>query len=281
MVVDLVEDPAAGGGGGGGGGEGPEESEENPSDGGDATPLGPFITAPVPGGPPGVPPEGICEGAVITRFIANIGDEANGITEVVDDYTFPLTPPDELGGDNYNGKSVIFRTRCPNGEEQVIDPVIEPGFDPAIFSFYRFVAPDGGTSDWFTVNTSNPPGSGTSAGVGSSSCAACGPTSFSPPPSSYFPWSASTKASVAGPHNVNALAYHRVYRSSSQVTALYTDGFVYSSGSVNCSIEPVCGSGSGGSTGSWEFTNNISEGAQASWAGNPAPFEELEAPSPS
>jgi hypothetical protein len=115
-----------GGGISGGGGGGAGESEENPSDGGDATPIGPFITAPVPGGPPGVPPEGICEGAVITRFIANIGDEANGITEVVDDYTFPLTPPDELGGDNYNGKSVIFRTRCPNGEEQVIDP-ITPG----------------------------------------------------------------------------------------------------------------------------------------------------------
>jgi hypothetical protein len=101
-------------------------SGDNPSDGGDATSLGPFITEPVPGGPPGVPPPGICEGAVITRFIANIGDEANGITEVVDDYTFPLTPPDELGGDNYNGKSIIFRTRCPNGEEQVIDP-ITPG----------------------------------------------------------------------------------------------------------------------------------------------------------
>jgi hypothetical protein len=117
---------STGGGISSGGGDGPSGSAENPSDGGDATPLGPFITAPVPGGPPGVPPPGICEGAVITRFIANIGDEANGITEVVDDYTFPLTPPDELGGDNYNGKSVIFRTRCPNGEEQVIDPIIQP-----------------------------------------------------------------------------------------------------------------------------------------------------------
>jgi hypothetical protein len=77
---------------------------------------------------------GICEGAVITRFIANIGDEANGITEVVDDYTFPLTPPDELGGDNYNGKSVIFRTRCPNGEEQVIDPIVQPPFEPTVLN---------------------------------------------------------------------------------------------------------------------------------------------------
>jgi hypothetical protein len=42
-----------GGGISGGGGDGPGESEENPSDGGDATPLGPFITEPVPGGPAG------------------------------------------------------------------------------------------------------------------------------------------------------------------------------------------------------------------------------------
>jgi hypothetical protein len=126
-IGDIGGGGALGGSGSSeGDGEGLGEVEANPSDGGDATPVGPFITEPVPGGPPGVPPEGICEGAVITRFIANIGDEANGITEVVDDYTFPLTPPDELGGDNYNGKSVIFRTRCPNGEEQVIDPVVEP-----------------------------------------------------------------------------------------------------------------------------------------------------------
>jgi hypothetical protein len=115
-----------GGGAGGGGGEGPGESEENPSDGGDATPIGPFITAPVPGGPPGVPPAGICEGAVITRFLANFGDEANGITEIVEDYTFPLSRPDELGGGSWEGITAIFRVRCPNGEEQVIDPIIEP-----------------------------------------------------------------------------------------------------------------------------------------------------------
>jgi hypothetical protein len=118
----------------GGGGEGPGGSEENPSDGGDATPVGPFITEPVPGGPAGVPPEGLCEGAVITRIIGNIGDEGNAISETVQEYTIPLTPPEELGGSDYNGKFVEFRVTCPNGEEQVIDPV-----DPAIFT----VLPEG------------------------------------------------------------------------------------------------------------------------------------------
>jgi hypothetical protein len=42
---------STGGGIGGGGGDGPSESAENPSDGGDATPLGPFENPPVPGGP--------------------------------------------------------------------------------------------------------------------------------------------------------------------------------------------------------------------------------------
>jgi hypothetical protein len=110
----------------GGGGDGPGETAENPSDGGDATPVGPFITEPVPGGPAGVPPEGLCEGAVITRIIGNIGDEGNAISETVEEYSFPLTPPEALGGDDYNGKFVEFRVACPNGEEQVIDPVVEP-----------------------------------------------------------------------------------------------------------------------------------------------------------
>jgi hypothetical protein len=107
----------------GGGGEGPGGSEANPSDGGDATPLGPFENPPVPGGPAVDPPAGICEGAVITRIIGNIGDEGNGISETVEEYTIPRTPPESLGGDDYNGKFVEFRVTCPNGEEQVIDPV--------------------------------------------------------------------------------------------------------------------------------------------------------------
>jgi hypothetical protein len=140
VIDDLgVADLGSGFGGGsgitgggitGGGGEGPGGSEENPSDGGDATALGPFITEPVPGGPPGVPPAGICEGAVITRFLANFGDEANGITEIVEDYTFPLNRPDELGGGSWEGITAIFTVRCPNGEEQVIDPVELMDFTP-------------------------------------------------------------------------------------------------------------------------------------------------------
>jgi hypothetical protein len=117
---------STGGGIGGGGGDGPSGSAENPSDGGDATPLGPFEEEPVPGGPAVQPPAGICEGAMITRIIGNIGDEGNAISETVEEYSFPLTPPEELGGSDYNGKFVEFRVTCPNGEEQVIDPVVEP-----------------------------------------------------------------------------------------------------------------------------------------------------------
>jgi hypothetical protein len=114
--IDVITKP--------GGGEGPGESEENPSDGGDATPLGPFENPPVPGGPPADPPAGICPGGVIERIMGNIGDEGNAIREIVEEYSFPLTPPEPLGGDNWNGKFVEFRIRCPNGEDQVIDPII-------------------------------------------------------------------------------------------------------------------------------------------------------------
>jgi hypothetical protein len=90
----------------------------------DATPLGPFITEPVPGGEAGVPPEGLCDGAVITRIIGNIGDEGNAISETVEEFKLPTKPPEALGGDDYNGKFIEFRVSCPNGEEQVIDPVV-------------------------------------------------------------------------------------------------------------------------------------------------------------
>jgi hypothetical protein len=125
---------STGGGISSGGGDGPSGTAENPSDGGDATPLGPFITEPVPGGPAGVPPQGLCEGAVITRIIGNIGDEGNAISETVEEYSLPLTPPEALGGDDYNGKFIEFRVSCPNGEEQKIDPV-----EPVEFTFL----PDG------------------------------------------------------------------------------------------------------------------------------------------
>jgi hypothetical protein len=117
---------STGGGIGGGGGDGPSGSAENPSDGGDATALGAFENPPIPGGLAVQPPSGICEGAVITRIIGNIGDEGNAISETVEEYSIPIAPPEALGGDDYNGKFIEFRVTCPNGEEQVIDPVVIP-----------------------------------------------------------------------------------------------------------------------------------------------------------
>jgi hypothetical protein len=139
-----------------GGGEGPGESEENPSDGVDATPVGPFENPPVPGGPPADPPPGICEGAVITRILGNIGDEGNAIRETVEEYSFPFTPPESLGGDNWNGKFIEFRIRCPNGEEQVIDPIVQPPFDPLAFEQWRYVRPNGTKTAWFFTSSSFP-----------------------------------------------------------------------------------------------------------------------------
>lgn len=129
---------STGGGIGGGGGSGPGGSEENPNDDGDgenSTPLGPFSTPPVPGGAPGIPPGGICPGAEIERIMGNLGDEGNAIRETATGYTFPLTPPEPLGGDDWNGKFVEFRIRCPNGDEQSIDP-LTGDTDPG--DFYQF-----------------------------------------------------------------------------------------------------------------------------------------------
>jgi hypothetical protein len=144
-IGDIGGGGALGGSGSSeGDGEGLGEVEANPSDGGDATPVGPFEEEPVPGGPAVQPPAGICEGAVITRIIGNIGDEGNAISETVEEYSFPLTPPEALGGDDYNGKFVEFRVTCPNGEEQVIDPVVEP----TVFTFL----PEGVVGDNITIN---------------------------------------------------------------------------------------------------------------------------------
>jgi hypothetical protein len=114
-------------------GGGSDPTGDNPGDGLDEqyapTPIGQFITAPVPGGSLGVPPEGVCPGAVITRTIGNLDEQGNvtqSISQVVDDYSIPLTPPAELGGDNYNNKYIGFSVRCPDGSEQAIDPIVEP-----------------------------------------------------------------------------------------------------------------------------------------------------------
>jgi hypothetical protein len=117
----------------GGGGEGPGGSEENPSDGGDLTPLGPFITEPVPGGPAGVPPPGICEGAIIELIAINmITDEVFRFER--SEFSIPLALAEDIGLPSFNNISIEFRIRCPNGEEQGIDPIIEPvtypSYDP-------------------------------------------------------------------------------------------------------------------------------------------------------
>jgi hypothetical protein len=116
---------STGGGISGGGGDGPGGSEENPSDGGDATPLGPFITAPVPGGEAGVPPPGICEGGILTLIAINlITDEVFRFER--SDLSIPGGIAEDIGLPSFNNISLEFRIRCPNGEEQVIDPIINP-----------------------------------------------------------------------------------------------------------------------------------------------------------
>ena len=120
--------------GGGGGGDGLGEPEENPSDEGESTPLGPMTSDPVPGGDPGVPPPETCANPEITRFIGNIGDEGNAVKETGGSelYSIPLSPPEPLGGDDYNGKFIQFIFKCPNGDKQYADPIIEP--EPPLFT---------------------------------------------------------------------------------------------------------------------------------------------------
>jgi hypothetical protein len=127
---------STGGGISSGGGDGPSGSAENPSDGGDATPIGPFITEPVPGGPPGVPPEGLCEGAV-TELIAGNLITGEFFTFPQTAFNIPLNIAEDIGLPDFNNISISFRSRCPNGEEQVIDPIVIEEF-PDPNSTYEF-----------------------------------------------------------------------------------------------------------------------------------------------
>ena len=90
--------------------------------------LGPMQRCPIPGGPAAVPPSGICAGAVVTRRLANIGDEGNAIVETGGEelYSLPLTPPETLGGSDWNGKSISYSFECPDGTEQPADPCENP-----------------------------------------------------------------------------------------------------------------------------------------------------------
>jgi hypothetical protein len=122
-----------GGGGGGGGGtlDGGDAAGINPSSPLDnqlIDTLGPMDRCPIPGGPAAVPPSGLCAGAVVTRRLANIGDEGNAIVETGGEelYSLPLTPPEALGGDDWNGKSISYSFVCPDGTEQPADPCESP-----------------------------------------------------------------------------------------------------------------------------------------------------------
>ena len=140
-----------------GGGTDEPEPEPNPNDGLDPVQIGPMQQCPLPGGE-GLEPEGVCPGAVITRIIGNIGDESNAIREAVDRPGIPFTPPDELGGDDWNGKFVVFEFECPDGTRQVADPCLDPGvdqacFDPTDYLYFRLnlQLPEPITSSWYTT----------------------------------------------------------------------------------------------------------------------------------
>jgi hypothetical protein len=118
---------------GGGGALPPSESpapEPTPDDGGDPQPIGPMTACPVPGGAAGIPPTGICAGAIVKRTIGNIGDPDSGITQTggAELYSLPLSPPG--GGGSYNDKFVTFSFECPDGPPQIADPCNSPQPDP-------------------------------------------------------------------------------------------------------------------------------------------------------
>jgi hypothetical protein len=112
----------------------PDPEPDNPDDDLDdqrgAPPL-PMQSCPVPGGNPAVPPSGICEGAVVTRRIGNIGEPIGlAITQRGGEelYSIPLTPPEELGeSSSWNGRYVEFFFECPDGTEQYAEPCESPG----------------------------------------------------------------------------------------------------------------------------------------------------------
>lgn len=110
---------------GGGSGASPPSDSPPPDDGGDPQPLGPMQTPPVPGGPPAVPPEGLCPGAIVKRTIGDIGDPDSGITETGGDelYSLPASPP---GGGDWDDKTVTFSFECPDGSQQIADPTESP-----------------------------------------------------------------------------------------------------------------------------------------------------------
>ena len=117
--------PGIGGGGFAGGGFGPRTDLNNPTDNQDATAVGAFQTAPQPGGPPGVPPVGVCSGARIIRTICNMNTDVC-VTEEVPEWTIPIKPPQGTGLNNYNYASVGFTFICPDGSKGTVDTIYSP-----------------------------------------------------------------------------------------------------------------------------------------------------------
>jgi hypothetical protein len=138
---------------------------ENPTDAGDAEPLGPL--APL-GGEPGddlsgveefETPEGACPGGKIIYTTADLDSDGNVIDGTIreserDTFSIPIA-------DYRNFASFSFRVVCADGEQQYTDPILfgvqpEPDpFDPEAFGFWRPV----GGSTWYPTATSRPIGS--------------------------------------------------------------------------------------------------------------------------
>lgn len=157
-------DVGGGGFGGIGGGSSPGvDPPLNPSDGLDSQPIGPFEKNPTPGGDAGVPPAGVCSNPIVTRIIKKLdanGDVDQSVDSILETggdelYSIPLTPPAELGLDDWNFTSIEYSFRCPDGTEQVADPVEieEVGFEPNDYTYYRLAGTNG---SW--IPTTNPGG---------------------------------------------------------------------------------------------------------------------------
>jgi hypothetical protein len=254
-------DPDGGGGqpdpdGGGEGGTLPDP-DPNPDDGTDPQPIGPMQQCPLPGGT-GALPSGVCPGGTVTRKMGNIGDEANGIEETGGSelLSLPFTPPDPLGGDNWNGKYVVYEIECPDGSRQVTDPCVyppeeeDPPFEPTDYVFFRYRpisdpgGPSGGGSTPWALTEFFEGGASFAESLENSGIRV---------------WQASGSASPAGPNNsVGGALVTIVYRNieTGQVSSqIFFRGLATSEQAFTFS-------------GVWEFSNT-GEGEQidATWIG--------------
>jgi hypothetical protein len=261
IVLDDIDIGDIGGGssGGSGGGGGIGEAAANPSDGQDATALGPVQGTPTIGEAV-IPPEGVCEGGTITRIIGVVGDEANAIVQEDVEWSIPVTPPEELGGD-WNGKFVSFRVSCPTGEEQRTDPITTLVFDPSIYSYARWKGVSW-SNGWYaqpaTINTTTAwvsIANGEKLRVRYTSLAGVTPNGTAPDWTSSVTYTStqytSSRSGFAGVQRVSASG------SLIQTLTISSNG---ADGTGKLQI----------AAGIWEFSNNAST-VEASWDGNYAP----------